>query len=309
MAVIKNEQAKRTIRFLLLLVFTFSQQACAQQQQSATNNTDRVLSKQNGEQNMSQLTQAIEQMDFQAIQLASQMGPAAIPELSALLQHDDSAVRTMTVMVLGGMDLSLSHELLFRALDDSDINVINAVVQQIEVHAANLSSELLVGMLDKITEPNPKSRIILLLGNRLKLEQSGPLEKYCTAEQDQIIALHCMAALAKIGAPKRREQLSAYLLSLREDIVAFNKMFELIDYIGQPWIVPSLRLLLNNKMEVQSLGDAPSGFPKTLRVCDKATPLIAKLLGVSFSFATNLHANYSDEQLAEVNLVASNYRY
>lgn len=258
---------------------------------------------------MSQLTEQIEEMDFDAVDLASRMGNAALGELSALLEHEDSAIRTMTVMVLGGMDLSISYELLFKALEDEDINVVNTAMQQIENHEAALSTELLHGLLNKVKHENAKVRAILLLGKRLTLEQSPALEPYCTAEQPEVIALNCMAALAKIGVKQRREQFSTYLLSIKDDVTAFNTMFDLIDYIDQPWVVPSLRLLLGNKSDVQSLGDPPPGFPHMLRVCDKAVPRIARLLGVQFTFNTELHSNYTDEQLAEANLAASNHQY
>jgi hypothetical protein len=117
-----------------------------------------------------------------------------------------------------------------------------------------------------------------------------------------------MAALAKVGIEQRRKQFSAYLLSIKDDNVAYMNMFSLIEYIAQPWIVPSLRLLLSNKQDVQSLGDVP-GFPATLRVCDKAVQLISKLLQATFSFNSQLAANFTEEQLAEVNLAASNYQY
>ena|GEM_PF-2215848 len=261
-----------------------------------------------GGRKMSQLTEAIIQMDSSADDMAARMGGAALPELSALLQHEDVTVRMMTVRALGSMDLSVSNELLFKALNDEDMNVVNEVVFQIEQHEAKLSVDLLLGLLDKLSEANAKNRIILLLGNRLSVEHSAPLDKYCTAEHEQTVALHCMAALAKMGAEQRRKQFSTYLLSIRDDNQAYMAMFKLIEYINQPWIVPSLRLLLSNKQDVQSLGDVP-GFPPTLRVCDKSVQLIAKLLNVSFTFNAVLSANYTEEQLAEVNLVASNYRY
>lgn len=298
------------LNLLMLILMTFGTTACNAQpehttlQVASTSNASAT----NGESSMTDLTEAIKERDAEAGELAVRMGSAALPELSALMQSDDSTDRMMTIYALGEMDLSLSYELVFKALDDEDYNVMHAAVAVIEKQQSNVSTEILLGLLDKISEANAKNRIILLLGNRLTLSQTAPLEKYCTTEYPQSIALHCMAALAKVGVEQRRKQFSAYLLSIKDDNVAYMNMFSLIEYIAQPWIVPSLRLLLSNKQEVQSLGDVP-GFPATLRVCDKAVQLIGKLLEISFSFNSQLAANFNDEQLAEVNLIASNYQY
>jgi len=262
-----------------------------------------------GERELSPLTAAILERDALANELARRMGQAAILELSALLHGASSSTRTFVVTVAGHIDLAISHELVFKALDDEDINVVHAGVAVIEKHQASVSTALLKGLLDKLTNPDTKNRIILLLGQRLKLNEAALLEKYCTVEQPQSIALHCMAALAKIGVEKRQQQFAAYLLSLKANQIAFNDMFRLINYINQPWLVPSLRLLLSNKENVQFLSASLPGYPSVLRVCDKVLPLITTLLALNLRFQTNRHANFSDEQLAEVNLIISNYHY
>lgn len=258
---------------------------------------------------MSPLTAAILERDVLANELASRMGKAAIPELSKLLQDANSITRILAVNAAGHIELASSHELIFKALDDQDINVVHAGVAVIEQQQASVSTVLLKGLVDKLVSPDTKNRIILLLGQRLTLNDTASLEKYCSVEQAQSVALHSMAALAKIGVEQRQQQFAAYLLSIKDNSIAFNDMFMLIKYINQPWLAPSLRLLLSNKTKVQYLSANVPGYPAALRVCDKAVSLIATLLRLELSFNTICHANFTDQQLAEVNLSASNYQY
>ncbi len=258
---------------------------------------------------MSPLTKAVIERDVLANELARSMGKNAIVELSSLMHEANSATRAFIVNATLYIELAISHELVFKALDDEDINVVHTALTVIEQQHASVSTALLIGLLDKLENPDTKNRIILLLGQRLKLNETTPLEKYCTVNQPQSVALHSMTALAKIGVEQRRKQFSAYLLSIKSNAKAFNEMVTFIEYINQAWLVPSLKLQLNNKEEVQFLSTQLLGYPSAIRVCDKAVRLIAMLLKTEFSFKTHRHINFTDEQLAEVNLIASNYQY
>lgn len=258
---------------------------------------------------MSPLTKAVIERDVLANELARSMGKNAIVELSSLMHEANSATRAFIVNATLYIELAISHELVFKALDDEDINVVHTALTVIEQQHASVSTALLIGLLDKLENPDTKNRIILLLGQRLKLNETTPLEKYCNVNQPQSVALHSMTALAKIGVEQRRKQFSAYLLSIKSNAVAFNEMVTFTEYINQSWLVPSLKLLLSNKEDVQFLSTQLPGYPSAIRVCDKAVRLITILLKTKFSFKTDRHINFTDEQLAEVNLVASNYQY
>ena len=258
---------------------------------------------------MLSLTTLIRERDTSANELCVRMGVAALPELSSLYDEENNITRILAIEAASHIDLAVTHELIFKALDDEDINVIHAAIAAIEKHQANISTTLLKELVDKLTNPDTKNRIILLLGQRLTVGEAGLLDKYCTVEYPQSIALHCMAALAKIGVELRRQQFGAYLLSIKSNPVAFNEVLTLVKYIDQSWLLPTLRLLLNNKESVQGLSTTFFDYPHSLRVCDKAVLLIARILKFEFSFDTKRHKNFTNEQLAEVNLAASNYHY
>lgn len=302
-----KQYTQRTVR-LLLLSACFS---CTTVESNEDQALDTAIKAANGEISMSQLTHAITQRDARAADIAVQLGKGAIAELSELMQSENSTTRLMSVRALGAMDLSLSYELLFKALDDEDRNVMHGALHEIEKQSQTLSTPIQLALLEKVTEPNATNRIILMLGKRLKPDEIGPLDKYCSNQHPQMVALHCLAALAKIGVELRRKQFAEYLLSINDNPKAFLDMFELIEYINQPWIAPSLRLLLTNKQEVLFLGDGAQemGFPSFMRVCDKALQLVVKLIDIELEFNTSLAANYSDEQLQQVDFAIRKYNF
>lgn len=278
------------------------------QQAGDKSNLSQVQSK-DGEHYMSNLTQAVLEHDTDARNIAAAMGQAAVNELAPLLTHQDASIRQRAVMALGGIDILITKTALFSALDDADLNVMHAALAEIEQQQDKLSVPLLVGLLDKLQDDNAKNRIILVLGKRLDAPQSPALEKYCNVEQSQSVALHSMAALAKIGIEQRRKQFSAYLLTIK-DSDAFAEAFQLVEYIDQPWLIATLRLLLSNKQEYKSLGGHFPGFPSKIRVCDAVVMLISSLLPqLSLSFDASVYANFTDEQIAELNYAASTVKY
>ena len=268
---------------------------------------DALPAQKQGEQKMSQLSDAVLEMDFSASEIAVSMGRGAISELKTLIEHEDAGVRMTAVVAVGALNLPEAHELLFQALTDEDSNVSGTAINKIEFQSSAIPAKRLASLLETVKEPNTMKRLVLLLGTRLELEQAGLLEPYCDRENDSLVIVACAAALSKIGVVTRQEQFANYLKSVSG--TELNNAFDLVDYIGQPWLVWHLAHLLTNRDEIQSLGDAPPGFPKVLRVCDKAVPRIAALSGQTFSFPTNFHANYSDAQLKEVSDFAYGFRY
>tara|TARA_Y100000052_G_C2946177_1_gene83982 strand:+ start:440 stop:1336 length:897 start_codon:yes stop_codon:yes gene_type:complete len=263
-----------------------------------------------GERAMSNLTQAVLEQDPDARQLASAMGESALHELAPLLEHDDPLVRMRAVMALGGIDILTSRTALFKALDDPDFNVMQTALSEIERQQHKLSVDLLTGLLEKLQDINARNRIILILGQRLSINQTAALDKYCNVQQPPDVVLHCMAALARIGVEQRRQQFSSYLIKAQQDHDALQDVFQLVEYINQPWLVASLRQLLTNKSPFRALQNPVANFPDETRVCDEAVLLIGRLLpSLSLSFDTSLYTNFSDEQIAELNYAASQYKY
>jgi hypothetical protein len=298
---------KFTNKLIILLLLGLAACTNAQIESGQAAQLTEFKTKGSEEYKMSQLNEAILNMDLSATEIASSMGAIALPELEAFLTHEDNAVRTIAVLAIGGLSFPKAYELLFKALLDSDTTVANTAAQQIDLHKDNIATEVLLGSLERMNEPNALKQIILLLGTRLELSQAELITPYCSQEHDKIVSIACTAALAKIGAQFYREQFAQHLFSV--DGVELKVAFGLVNYIHQPWLFPHLRSLLTNKNEIQSLGDLPSGYPRVLRVCDKAVASIASISGTTFSFPTDLHANFSENQLEEVERFIQSYKY
>jgi hypothetical protein len=122
----------------------------------------------------------------------------------------------------------------------------------------------------------------------------GSLESICAEKGGSETTLSCMAALARLGSEKSQKDFSRHLLEKRD-----LRAFMLAEYINQSWLLPHLGQLLRYTDPLLFLGEPEFGSPSTLRVCDKAVVLMAKIRGKPFSFSTDRHMNYDADQLAE----------
>lgn len=258
---------------------------------------------------MKSLRQAVIEHNNDANLIAQSMGQQALAELQSLMSNDDPAIRERSIMAMTALPLETTYKLLFTAVEDDNEQVALAAMSEIEKHQAGLSADLLIGLLEKLQRDSLRNPIVLMLGNRLPIEQSEHLNKYCNTSNDPHFVLHCMAALAKMGVEQRRQQFSAYLNTLHDKPDTLLRVFELVEYIHQPWLAPSLRLLLSSTQPLQVLNSVLPGYPDSIRVCDKAAVLINQILALDLPFITIKHTQYSSDMLAQVNAAASQYTY
>jgi len=243
---------------------------------------------------MTQISDAVLSLDLTAADLARAQGAAAIPELTPFLTHSDSAVRMVAVVALGEIAHPDAYQALMQAAQDEDDMVAGTAVEKLGIHAAAIGAEPLVQLLRRIGSDPARAHLVLIVGRMVNEKQTESLAAFCRRNQGADTKRACLAALARLDVENARNDFAQYLLQAK-DLVAF----EMADYISQPWLLPPLGQLLRDKETVQTLGDPPPGFPATLRVCDKAVVLIAKISGRRFSFPTDVHMNYDDKQLAE----------
>lgn len=260
------------------------------------------------------LSNAIREHDYSAIQIAQNMGPQAMPILEALLAEPDNAIHLRVVQIASTLPLSISHELLFKAVESENAQLSLQAIDAIEKQQHTLSSNLFVALLDRLLDQQRKknqqienievvNQVIIILGKKLSLGDSQAIkqiEKYCKASYDAIFVLHCIAALAKIGETRYREQFSAYIQSLKDNTDALRLVFELIKYINQPWLASALKSQLNNQHVLFKLSQPLPRFPSAIRVCDIATIELANLLSLRLPFITGKHKNYTSEELQKI---------
>jgi len=252
---------------------------------------------------MSQISDAIIAQDLTAIEMAKTQGPGAIPELTQLVKHKETAVRMIAILALGEIAHPDAYNVLMEAAEQENNMISVTAIDQLAKHHGEIGGPILVKLLDKITSTPPQRQLVLLMGKIAAQPETETLVTFCHQNTDIDVAQACMAALARLGVEKKQQEFVQYLLKERD-----LEAFELAEYIHQAWLLTPLEKLLTYTNPVQSLGDPPPGFPKMLRVCDKAVVLIAKISGAQFSFPTNVHMQYTPEQLSEAARVALSSR-
>ncbi|MGQ8367228.1 hypothetical protein [Glaciecola sp. 1036] len=259
-----------------------------------------------------QLSQAIISKQPFAADIAISMGKPAIAELAALTQHSQTSIRMDALRILQNFDLQDSYNIVFAALEEQDINIVHTGLSIIEKHQSQVSSTILAALLEKLHFESAKISVLLMLGTKLEntpdaqhLNERQIMQQYCSIEHGENLALHAVTALAKAGDKRRRQQFSAYVNSLHSSLQQLASVMSLIDYIRQPWLLPTLRQLLQNKKCLHALEPSIPGTPKELRVCDLAVLAISQICHQAFSFTPHPLKNFSDVQLEEAAKVAS----
>lgn len=246
------------------------------------------------ESKMTKLSEAILSLDLSAADMARAQGPAAVPELTPFLTHENTAVKTTAVIALGEIAHPDAYNALMQAAQDPESVVAATAVDNLGRHAAAIGTGPLLKLLPAVGSDEARAQLILLLGTLVQDQEAETLKSFCDNRAGDETGRACMAVQARLGVEEARAAFSQYLVK-SHDLVSF----EMAGYIGQKWLLPYLGQLLGNMENVESLGDPPPGFPTMLRVCDKAVVLIAEISGRQFSFPTDRHANYDQRQLDE----------
>jgi len=298
---LKHEQLIMMQKQLKLLysasVLIVSITACTAADQS----TDRLAlySQKVEEVKMSQISEAVLAYDLSAAELAKAQGISVIPELKQLLGNEDAIVRVVVVTVLGEFSHPDAYALLQQAAVDEDDSVAVTAVDQLIKHKAEIGTAALIQILKTVKSAVTQRQLILVIGTMATPLETELLHVFCADNQFVENNPVCLAALSRLGLAKEQNDFSLYLQNKRD-----LEAFELAEYISQPWLLKSLGVLLRYTEPLQNLGDLPPGFPNMLRICDKAVVLIARISKTPLSFQTNMHMNYSNDQLQEAARVA-----
>ena len=243
---------------------------------------------------MSQISDAIKAQDLVAVEMARSLGPAAIPELSGFVNHEDPVVSMIALRALGEIAHRDAYEILMNvAQGEDDYNAVTSL-DQLFKHLDDVGIDRLVDLLPECQSPAAQRRLVFGVGQQLGPTEAKSLKSFCQGENDSLLAPVCMVVMARLGVERERKAFAQHMLEQRD-----LESFEQAAYIGQPWLLPVLGRLLRDTSMVQPLNADIPGFPSMLRVCDKAVALIAEISGTRFSFVTNRHMNYTPEQLAE----------
>lgn len=248
-----------------------------------------------------ELVRQVQNREPRAVLLAAEVGAAANPRLVALLSDPTPKVRRVALYCLketGGPDAVRAFVAM---LGDPDAQVRAAAMGGLEARYADAEPGLAAELLDvyaRAPDAALKTPLALLLG-RLADTDVGRLRALLDAETSPLPREALLAAAAKKGDLAARQDFAELLKAARGD--ALERWMALAEYVGAPWILPSLLPALDDETPVVWIGvDARPEKPSYLTARDMAAKLTAAITGHTFSFAPAPPPNLGPEEAAEV---------
>ena len=253
-----------------------------------------------GANSMSDLIQKVLAKDPTATLDARQAGPAAAESMINLTTNEDDVVRELALRCLfetGGQGLA---PVFVKFLNDESGSVRGAALAGVNKYLDPSISQQLFSSYDKSGElPEMREQIALLIG-RIDSANRDDLGNRLKGENDQLARDGIVAALGKLGDEQARANFVDNLRNAKGD--RLKRHLEYVDYINQEWAAKALGPVLLDKSPLIRIGidGLPDLGPGSLRACDIAVNLIAKILKKTFSFPVDGKTQYTDPQLQEV---------
>jgi len=247
---------------------------------------------------MQDLTRQVLDKQPAATLTARQIGPSANIELIKLTRNDDAKVRLIAAYCLdetGGPDAAIAFA---RLALDNDGQVRGAALGGLHHHYAQVPPVNLLEAFDQSPVPYVRQQLMLIAA-KVPGVTTAEIQKRHDAEKDPQAKEGLVVALSERGVvPAQAEFTRALHAAKGRDLARY------LDYAGsiaQPWLLPALLPILDDKTPLVWIGvDGIPNLPETLRACDIAVNLVAKISGRRFSFEVAGNVNYTDPQIAEV---------
>ena len=253
-----------------------------------------------GTKSMSDLIQKVMAKDPTATLEARQIGPPAAETLVGLTGNEDDVVRELALRCLiesGGNGLA---RVFAKFLTDESGSVRGAALAGVNKYIDPSVSPQLFSAYDNSADlPEMREQIALLIG-RIDSADQNELRARFKSENDQLARDGVMAALAKLGDDRARNDFVDALRNVKGD--RLKRFLNYVDYIDQEWAAKALGPVLLDKTPLIRIGidGIPDLGPGNLRACDIAVNLIAKILKKTYSFPVDMKTQYTDKQLQEV---------
>jgi hypothetical protein len=249
---------------------------------------------------MSDLIQKVLAKDPTATLDARQAGPSAAEALINLTSNEDEVVRELALRCLFETGRQGLAPVFVKFLNDESGSVRGAALAGVSKYLDPSVSDELFRAFDKSGErPEMREQIALLIG-RIESADMNELRARLKAESDPLARDGVIAAIAKLGDEHGRANFVDNLRNAKGE--RLKRHLDYVEYINQEWAAKALGPVLLDKSPLMRIGidGLPDLGPGSLRACDIAVNLIAKILNKTFSFPVDMKTHYTDRQIQEV---------
>lgn len=232
--------------------------------------------------------------NWDAADLAEELGAEAVPTLTDLMQNKNPEIRSLALNCLDLTGDESALPIIVESLKDPDDNVRSTAMQALE---ARYDKTVQKQMVENLNNPDPAIRggVALLLGNLGGEKTSQPLHDRLEKETDADAGRDIRLSLAKLGDDKYKEEFASNL-DIPDSKVRY-KAIEDLRYIGDKNLAKYLLPALSDTGEVFNIGDKDR--PVYGRVCDAAIMLLGEWFEKPFSYEVVDYRRYTDEEIEE----------
>lgn len=255
--------------------------------------TDGIIKKELAVE-LEKLRETILQENWDALNMAENIGSPAIPVLEELLKDENPEVRNIALNCVGLTNDEKQPKVIAQSLMDNARKVRVSAMQMLNTgYDSTIAPELAVNL--KNPDSDIRSFAATLLGRLDDAKMISSLNEQLEEETDSIAKRSINLALARLGDEKLKNDFASGL-DIPESKTRYRAIRDL-EYINDKKLVVRLKPAFSDYGEVYEVGDPDN--PVYARVCDAAINLVAKWYDKPFSFDTDDLKIYSDDGIEE----------
>lgn len=251
----------------------------------------------NKEHGMSiELRQLIESKNWQATDVAHQIGDTATVVLLDLLHSPDGEVREIVIACFNETGGEQAAMAFVQVLDDVDINVRRRAMGYLKNHHSTSVLPDLYKDLDQNEDEDIRIQVPLVIGLIRDKRSIPELKRRLSGTTSTGVLRNIRLALARFG-----EQ--PFLAEVLQELKAESSLVRLqglrdLDYLGDERLLVQATQLLEDTTEVINI--APPPRRRMMRLCDVMVNTVANVTKRRFSFDAHSQQVFSDLQIAEI---------
>lgn len=235
---------------------------------------------------------ALRQHDREVLTRAGQASPTLPADINAAIADMDAESRELAVELVALQDAQTAGKFLLDRTADNDANVALLAVDKASAVIHKPETAEILEAIPERKSPVVRGKLYLEAGKRQEGYVLEELRKLAPAENDSEAKLQALAARAKRGGDRERQEFFDIVRKTREDDAL--QIQDLLLYIGDRGLAKGLIPWLENNEPVMRIGGDRQNM--MARMCDVAV-WTAHLLGVGFPFETTSLRNFSPQEI------------